>query len=117
MGNKSYAVYLLASRRHGTLYVGVTSDLVGRIWEHRAGTFTGFTSEYDVIRLVWYETHTSINVAITREKAIKNWKREWKINLIEAENPDWSDLAIGLGFEPLPMAATRPFRTPSDDSA
>ena len=86
------AVYILASQRHGTLYVGVTSDLPTRISQHREGTIEGFTKRYGVKRLVWFEPHDIITLAIRREKAIKKYKREWKINLIERENPAWDDL-------------------------
>ena len=77
---------MLASRRHGTLYVGVTSDLISRVARHKNGEFEGFTKRYGVTRLVWYETHDLITEAIKREKALKKYKREWKINLIEREN-------------------------------
>ena len=98
-------VYILASRRHGTLYTGVTSDLARRIFEHREGLIPGFTREYGVKRLVFVETHNDISEAIIREKRIKDWKRDWKINLIERDNPLWDDLAVSLlGFEPLPPA-------------
>ncbi len=88
----SYFVYLLASERHGTLYVGVTNDLVRRIHEHRTDAVAGFTSRYGVHRLVWFESTSSVEAAIRREKQLKNWKREWKIALIEHENPQWLDL-------------------------
>ena len=94
-------VYLLASRRNGTLYCGVSSDLIQRIHQHREGTFGGFTKEYNVKRLVWFEHHGSMEEAIQREKRIKKWRRAWKIELIEAENPRWLDLAEQLGFDPL----------------
>jgi putative endonuclease len=84
-------VYILASKPYGTLYLGVTSNLVGRVWQHRAEVHEGFTSKYDVKRLVWYEVHDEIGEAIYREKQIKKWNRDWKIRLIESENPDWSD--------------------------
>jgi putative endonuclease len=87
----SYYVYLLASRRHGTLYVGVTNDLVGRVHEHRNKTVPGFTSLYAVDRLVWFECYDDPVIAITREKDIKKWHRDWKIRLIEPDNPDWLD--------------------------
>ena len=115
MIDRSCAVYLLASRRHGTLYVGVTSDLLARLHQHRTGTFTGFTSTYGVHRLVWVECHGAITAAIAREKAIKKWRREWKIGLIEQDNPTWDDLAVGFGFEPLP-SIDLPFRAVLDDS-
>jgi putative endonuclease len=86
------AVYIMASRRHGTLYVGVTSELPVRIAQHREGTLEGFTKRYSVKLLVWFEEHADIATAIHREKLIKKYKREWKINLIERENPDWDDL-------------------------
>lgn len=86
------AVYLLASRRHDTLYVGVTSNLPVRTAQHREGTLEGFTKRFGVKRLVWFEQHDDIASAIRREKAIKKYKREWKINLIERENPGWDDL-------------------------
>ncbi|WP_176592229.1 GIY-YIG nuclease family protein [Sphingobium sp. EM0848] len=95
-------VYILASRKNGTLYTGVTSDLVKRLYEHRNGLIDGFTSDYGVKRLVWFETHDAMDSAIVREKRIKKWNRQWKIELIEAENPEWDDLALAFGFEPLP---------------
>ncbi len=92
---------MLASGRNGTLYVGVTSNLVGRIMQHRDGAFDGFTSRYDVHRLVWYEVADTMDAAIAAEKRIKKWPRQWKLNLIERDNPEWTDLAIGFGFDPL----------------
>ena len=89
---KQPCVYLLASRRNGTLYVGVTSDLVRRIWEYRNHVVHGFTKKYGVDKLVWYEPHDSMESAIQREKAIKEWKRAWKLDLIEKANPEWVDL-------------------------
>jgi putative endonuclease len=88
----SYYVYLLASRRYGTLYLGVTNDIVRRVWEHKNKIVAGFSGRYGVDQLVWYETHNDVMEAIRREKAIKKWRRDWKIALIEAENPDWWDL-------------------------
>jgi putative endonuclease len=85
-------VYVLASRRNGTLYVGVTSDLPKRVWEHRNDCVQGFTSRYRVHTLVWFEQHECMESAIAREKAIKEWKRLWKIRLIERANPGWEDL-------------------------
>ncbi|MGH8030572.1 MAG: GIY-YIG nuclease family protein [Arenimonas sp.] len=85
-------VYLLASRRLGTIYCGVTSDLVRRAWEHRCDFVAGFTRAYGVHRLVWYELHGSMYEAISREKRIKEWQRAWKVELIEATNPGWVDL-------------------------
>ena len=85
-------VYILASRRNGTLYVGVTSDLVKRIWEHKSDVVKGFTEHYCVHTLVWFEQHDTMESAIAREKAIKEWKRRWKLELIERQNPEWRDL-------------------------
>jgi putative endonuclease len=98
------AVYLLASRRNGTLYVGVTSELVSRVAKHRSGQIRGFTAKYGVKMLVWFEMHATMDSAITREKRIKKWNRAWKLQLIEAENAGWRDLAEDLGFEPLEKA-------------
>jgi putative endonuclease len=95
-------VYILTSRFRGTIYTGVTSDLVRRVWEHRNGIRSGFPGRYAVHRLVWWEAFGDIELAIGREKQIKRWHRPWKINLIEAANPNWSDLAPALGFDPLP---------------
>jgi putative endonuclease len=89
---KQPAVYILASGRNGTLYVGVTSDLQKRIWEHKNDVIEGFTKRYSVHRLVYYELHDEMVAAITREKQIKKWTRDWKLNLIEGQNPDWNDL-------------------------
>ncbi len=94
-------VYILASRRNGTLYIGVTSDLLGRLHQHRHGTFEGFSSRYGVCTLVWFEQHATMEAAITREKRLKKWNRAWKLRLIEESNPGWRDLAEDLGFEPL----------------
>ena len=88
----SFYVYILASRRNGTLYTGMTDDLVRRVWQHRTGAVPGFTSEYGVKLLVWYEQHETAYSAITREKKIKKWNRAWKIEMIEARNPYWRDL-------------------------
>ena len=87
-----YYVYLTANRKHGTLYLGVTNNLVRRIHEHKSKLVPGFTSQYNVVRLVWFECYGDPTNAITREKAIKKWRRDWKIRLIEEENPDWADL-------------------------
>lgn len=94
-------VYILASKRNGTLYIGVTSDLMGRMYQHREESYKGFSAKYDVKRLVWYEAHQSMEAAILREKQIKKWNRSWKLQLIEKDNPDWDDLAVGLGFDAL----------------
>ena len=94
--NHSYFVYILASRERGTLYVGVTNDLARRVREHRTGEGGVFTRRYGVHRLVWYEAHLDIDVAIAREKAIKKWNRDWKVNLIERDNLRWDDLAVEM---------------------
>ena len=86
------AVYMLANKKNGTLYIGVTSNLVERVWEHRNNFVEGFTKRYGVHNLVWYELHESMESAIQREKRLKDWKREWKLHLIERTNPDWKDL-------------------------
>ena len=88
----SYYVYLLASGCRGTLYVGVTNDLVRRIWEHKQDVVEGFTKKYTVHDLVWFETAEDPVAAITREKQVKKWKRAWKLQLIETSNPNWNDL-------------------------
>jgi putative endonuclease len=85
-------VYILASQRNGTLYIGVTSDVIKRIWEHQSDLVEGFTKQYQVHTLVWYEVHESMENAITREKQLKEWKRQWKVDLIEKSNPYWNDL-------------------------
>ena len=84
----------------------MTSDLAARIWRHRTGALEGFTARYGIKRLVWFEMHGDMESAIAREKRIKNWKRDWKVQLIEGENPDWHDLAIGFGFEPVGYPST-----------
>ena len=86
------AVYLLASKRNGTLYVGVTSDLVQRVWQHRNDVGAGFTQRYAVHRLVYFELHEEMIEAIAREKQVKKWNRSWKLRLIEEGNPNWEDL-------------------------
>jgi putative endonuclease len=95
MGMMFY-VYLLASKPYGTLYVGVTSELLRPVWEHKIRAVPGFTAQYSVDRLVWFETHDSAEAAARREKQIKGWKRDWKINLIESDNPRWMDLYSSL---------------------
>ena len=95
-------VYIIASQRNGTIYTGVTSNLMQRIWQHRAGSLPGFAQRHGIKILVWFEQHSAMESAITREKQIKDWKREWKLALLEAENPEWRDLAEDLGFDPLP---------------
>ena len=89
---KQPAVYLLASARNGTLYVGVTSNLIQRIWQHREGCIDGFSRAYSVKTLVWYELHATMESAISREKIVKKWNRAWKLRLIEERNPEWIDL-------------------------
>jgi putative endonuclease len=86
------AVYILASKRNGTLYIGVTSDLQKRAWEHKNDLVDGFTKRYGIHRLVYYELHQDMVSAITREKQMKKWNRAWKLELIEKKNPDWRDL-------------------------
>ena len=89
---KQPCVYILASGRNGTLYIGVTSDLVKRVWQHKADVIDGFTKRYGVHLLVWFEIHHSMESAIMRETAMKAWKRDWKVRLIESSNQDWRDL-------------------------
>ena len=91
-----YYVYLLASRKHGTLYLGVTNDLVRRVFEHRTNAADGFSARYDVKKLVWFEAYDEPTNAITREKELKKWRRDWKIRLIEESNPGWVDLYDGI---------------------
>lgn len=92
MNSKQPCVYLLASEKNGTLYAGVTSNLLKRVWEHKQKIADGFTKKHGISRLVWYELHETMESAISREKAIKEWKRLWKLRLIEATNPEWIDL-------------------------
>ena len=94
-------VYILASRRHGTLYVGVTSNLYGRLYQHRTGVTRGFAGRYSVYRLVYFEMTDAMDAAIAREKRLKAWRRDWKIALIEKENPTWEDRAVEFGFDPV----------------
>ena len=94
-------VYILANRYRGSLYTGVTSDLPGRVYQHRNGVVASYTQDRDIKRLVWFERHDDIEAAIRREKTIKRWPRQWKFNVIEADNPEWDDLAESLGFPPL----------------
>jgi len=89
---KQPCIYILASKRHGTLYIGVTSNLVKRVWQHKQEEIEGFTKKYHVHVLVYYELHESMKAAIAREKQLKKWNRSWKIRLIEKVNPDWQDL-------------------------
>ena len=95
MGRHFY-VYILASRKHGTIYIGVTNDLIRRIYEHKERLVPGFTRDYEVHKLVYYEIFDDPESAIVREKRLKRWKRDWKIELIEASNPNWDDLYFEL---------------------
>ena len=88
----SGVVYIMASRRNGTIYIGVTSDLPKRVWQHREGLIDGFTKTYGCKMLVWFERHDTIEAAILREKQMKEWRRAWKLRRIEEMNPDWNDL-------------------------
>jgi putative endonuclease len=94
-------VYILASGRYGTLYIGVTSNLIARMWQHRNDVLAGFTKCHSVHRLVHFEMFGEMIPAISREKQLKRWHRQWKINLINAANPEWRDLAVALGLPPL----------------
>ncbi|MHB1687169.1 MAG: GIY-YIG nuclease family protein [Ignavibacteriaceae bacterium] len=89
---KQYYIYILASKKNGTLYIGVTNDLIRRVCEHKEGITEGFTKKYNIKLLVYFEVHSDINEAIKREKALKKWYRKWKIELIEKNNPEWKDL-------------------------
>ncbi|MRR17843.1 MAG: GIY-YIG nuclease family protein [Deltaproteobacteria bacterium] len=93
---KQPAVYMMASQKNGTLYIGVTSNLVKRVWEHKNDLVEGFTKRYKIDHLVWYEFHANIDSAIEREKNLKEWKRAWKLKLIEMQNPQWNDLYNGI---------------------
>ena len=104
---KEPCVYILASQPYGTIYIGVTSDLLARLYQHREGKIRGFTSRYGVFRLVRFEQFADMDPAIAREKQLKRWHRQWKINLIEQDNPQWIDLAVGLGFGPKPLRGRR----------
>lgn len=90
---KSFAVYIMASRRNGTLYIGVTSDFVKRVFQHKHGAVDGFTKKYKCHTLVWYEQHATAETAIYREKQLKEWNRLWKLRIIEEMNPEWRDLS------------------------
>jgi len=96
--DKEPCVYLLASGRNGTLYVGVTSNLQQRLWQHRDGAVTGFSTKHRTQRLVWFERCDDMLAAITREKQLKKWNRMWKLRLIEEQNPEWRDLAVDMGL-------------------
>lgn len=97
--SKTYYVYILASRRNGTLYIGVTNDLHKRVWQHREGLIPGFTKRYGIKTLVYYEIFDDIRAAIAREKRLKKYKREWKINLIQQRNVEWQDLVELYGWD------------------
>ena len=90
---KIYFVYILANKRNGTLYIGITNDLMRRSSEHKSGSIEGFTKKYSINKLFYFESTTDVNEAIAREKRLKKWKRQWKIDLIEKLNPDWRDLS------------------------
>ncbi len=94
--NKLFCIYILASKKNGTLYIGVTSDLIKRTWQHKEGIADGFTKKYGVKRLVYYEQHDTAENAIRREKRLKSWKRQWKLELIEKFNPKWEDLYANI---------------------
>ena len=94
----AYYVYLLASKKHGTLYLGVTNDIVRRVYEHRTKAVDGFTARYGVDKLVWFEIYDDVATAIAREKELKKWRRDWKIRLIEEQNPGWVDLYPGIAI-------------------
>ena len=98
---KQFFVYILANKKYGVLYIGVTSNLLGRTWQHRLEITNGFSSKYKTKMLVYYEEHATAEAAIKREKQMKEWQRMWKIELIEKMNPSWKDLAEELGFERL----------------
>jgi putative endonuclease len=96
MMGRQFCVYILASRKHGTLYIGVTNDLVRRVYQHKEGLIAGFTKRYGVKKLVYYEVFDDPTLAIAREKQLKKWHRDWKIRTIEHDNPDWDDLSARL---------------------
>ena len=92
LGEKDFFIYILASKRNGVIYTGVTSDLIKRIWQHKNNVNSGFTSRYKVYKLVYYEVHSMAESALRRERRLKEWQRQWKIDLIEGLNPEWKDL-------------------------
>jgi putative endonuclease len=92
----AHYVYILANKKHGTLYLGVTNDLVRRVYEHKSKSVEGFSKRYDIDRLVWFEVYDGAVTAITREKDLKKWRRDWKVRLIEESNPNWDDLYLGI---------------------
>ena len=101
MRDRTPITYIVASQRNGTIYTGVTSDPMQRIWQHRTGALGGFTHLHGCKILVWFEMHATMDAAIAREKQIKTWRRAWKLALFEGDNPEWRDLAEDWGFEPL----------------
>lgn len=101
-------VYILASTPRGTLYIGVTSNLIGRLWQHRNNALPGFTAKHHVHMLVHFELFGDMERAILREKQLKRWHRSWKLNLIEGANPHWADLAVGLGLPPIGRSEAAP---------
>jgi putative endonuclease len=94
--NKRYWVYMLASQHNGTLYIGASSDLITRVWQHKNKVIEGFTEQYDVDRLVWFEEQLDAHSMVTRERQLKKWNREWKVRLIEKRNPEWNDLYTSI---------------------
>jgi putative endonuclease len=96
MDRREPCVYMLANKRNGTLYIGVTGNLLQRIWQHKNDSADGFTKKHRVHLLVWYEAHPTMESAISREKTLKEWRRVWKLRLIEERNPEWDDLYMGL---------------------
>jgi putative endonuclease len=101
MRDRQPCVYILASGFNGTLYIGVTSNLIGRLIQHREGAYEGFPKRHGIVRLVWFDMADTMESAIASEKRIKKWRRDWKMNLIEGGNPKWEDLGVGLGLPPL----------------
>jgi putative endonuclease len=101
MTEKQPCVYILAKKKHGVLYIGVTSNLMQRLYQHRGQMTGGFSAKYGIYKLIRYEMFEDMTSAIAREKQLKNWHREWKTNLIEQDNPEWVDLALSLGFAPI----------------
>ncbi|MFN3235381.1 MAG: GIY-YIG nuclease family protein [Gammaproteobacteria bacterium] len=93
---KTYYVYILTNKTHTTLYIGITSNLITRIWQHKSKQLSGFTKKYNVNKLIYFEEYDDVSYAIHREKRLKEWKREWKINIINKFNPDWKDLYFEL---------------------
>ena len=105
INEKQFFVYIMASRKHGTLYIGITSDLMRRMWEHKEGAVPGFTKRYKVNKLVHYEVFAEPTIAIQREKSLKRWPRDWKTNLVERDNPEWLDLYTEMSADPQPAAS------------